>query len=348
MTVTIKDIALRARVSVATVSRALNGHDNVTAAARAKVLKVAEEMRYQPHHAARSLSSRRTHTVGVVLPDFEGEFFSELIHGIEREARAQNRQLLVSSSHPDPRAQQQVLQAMRGRVDGLLIMSPQVDAGQQLVDDLTGLPAVLINSHLSACAELPAVNVDNYTGARAIIAHLVACGYRRIAFIAGPEDNFEARERQQAYVDGLREALPAAMPWILPGDFTVARGHEAGEYIAGLAERPDAVFAANDQMALGCLFAFARNGVGVPDGIALAGFDDIPLSSCTYPRLTTVSADIVELGARAMRRLLAPADDHVDLVVPKLVVRESTRNLQDIASPASPSRSINPHHEVIS
>lgn len=332
MTVTIKDIALRARVSVATVSRALNGHDNVTPAARAKVLKVAEEMRYQPHHAARSLSSRRTHTVGVVLPDFEGEFFSELIHGIEREARAQRHQLLVSSSHPDPKAQQQVLQAMRGRVDGLLIMSPQVDTGEQLIEDLTGLPTVLINSHLSACAELPAVNVDNYTGARAIVAHLVECGYRRIAFIAGPEDNFEARERQHAYVDGVREALPSATPWIIPGDFTVTRGHEAGEYIAGLTERPDAVFAANDQMALGCLFAFARNGVNVPDDIALAGFDDIPLSSCTYPRLTTVSADIVELGARAMRRLLAPEGDHIDLVVPKLVIRESTRDLRDVAA----------------
>ncbi len=191
---------------------------------------------------------------------------------------------------------------------------------------------MLINSHLSACAELPAVNVDNYAGGRAIVAHLIACGYRRIAFIAGPEDNFEARERQRAYVDGLRESLPAATPWILPGDFTVTRGHEAGESIAGLAERPDAVFAANDQMALGCLFSFTRNGVDVPGDIALAGFDDIPLSSCTYPRLTTVSADIVELGARALRRLLAPEGDHIELVTPKLVIRESTRDLQDIAA----------------
>ena len=338
MGVTIKDIALRANVSVATVSRALNGQDSVTVAARAKVLKVAEEMRYQPHHAARSLSSRRTHTVGVVLPDFEGEFFSELIHGIEREARAQSHQLLVSSSHPDPRAQQQVLQAMRGRVDGLLIMSPQVDTGEQLIEDLTGLPTVLINSHLSACAELPAVNVDNYAGARAIVAHLAGYGYRRIAFIAGPEDNFEARERQRAYVDALRETVSGSVPWIIPGDFTVTRGHEAGEYIAGLAERPDAVFAANDQMALGCLFAFARNAVSVPDDIALAGFDDIPLSSCTYPRLTTVSADIVELGALAMRRLLAPAGKHahIDLVTPKLLIRESTRNLRDALPTAIP------------
>ncbi|PNS08218.1 LacI family DNA-binding transcriptional regulator [Solilutibacter silvestris] len=334
MAVTIKDIAVLAKVSVATVSRALNGQDSVTEEARAKVLAAAAELRYQPHHAARSLSSRRTHTVGVVLPDFEGEFFSELIHGIEREARLQGHQLLVSCSHTDPDLQRQVLQAMRGRVDGLLIMSPQVDSGAQLLENLfPGIPTVLINSHLPACAELPTVNVDNHAGARAIVEHLLECGYRRIAFIAGPEDNFEARERLRAYVDALRELSPSLTPWVLPGDFTVTRGHEAGEFLAGLAERPDAVFAANDQMALGCLFALARKGVHVPDDIALAGFDDIPLAACTWPRLTTAGTDIVELGARAVRRLLAADGAHAELVTPKLIVRESTRDTRHNASP---------------
>lgn len=328
--ITIKDVARRANVSVATVSRALNGHENVTEAVRQRVFAAANELRYSPHHAARSLSSRRTRTIGVVLPDLYGEFFSELMRGIDQVARERGLHLLVSSYHGNPEEQGSALRAMRGRVDGLLVMSPYLDNVDALIDNLSpALPAVLLNTHLPD-ADIPALSIDNYGGARTLMRHLIESGYGRIAFIAGPEDNFDAHERLRGYRDALAEALPKAKPWILPGDFDEASGHRAGRELLAADQRPDAVFAANDMMALGCLFAFNQAGLQVPGDIALAGFDDIPLSRYVHPSLTTMRVDITEFGGRALRALLdRPEQDDAPipvqaLLAPELIVREST------------------------
>jgi LacI family transcriptional regulator len=160
-----------------------------------------------------------------------------------------------------------------------------------------------------------------------MVRHLVDCGYRRIAFIAGPEDNFEAHERQRGYLDALKEAGLESEAWMIPGDFGEASGHRAGQLLVESSHRPDAVFAANDMMALGCLFALNQSGVRVPDEIALAGFDDIPLARYVHPALTTMRVDIPELGARAMRMLLddvaAPLTTPLPLPT-ELIVRAST------------------------
>lgn len=330
LNVTIKDVARLANVSVATVSRALNGHDNVTEAVRNSVLKVAAELRYSPHAAARSLSSRRTHTVGVVLPDLHGEFFSELVRGIDQVAREHGQYLLVSSYHGHPEEQGAALRAMRGRVDGLLVMSPYVNDSGFLTENLSSsLPVVLINTHLPD-AGFVSLRIDNYGGAMQMVRHLIECGHRRIAFIAGPDDNFDARERLRGYRDALATHLPQAQEWVLPGDFDEASGHAAGGSIATSAERPDAVFAANDMMALGCLFGLKQAGIDVPGEIALVGFDDIPLARYVHPPLTTMRVDIAELGGRAMRALLDRLRDAVPapmsaLLAPQLIVRQSTR-----------------------
>src|SRR5688572_12282911 len=208
--VTIKDVAREASVSVATVSRALNGHENVAEGVRKHVTEIASRLRYQPHAAARSLSSRRTQTVGVVLPDLYGEFFSELIRGIDQVARAHGQHLLVSSYHGHPQEQGAALRAMRGRVDGLLVMSPYMDAPAVLDDSL---PLVLINSQC-ASEGVASLGVDNYGGAFAMVEHLVMSGHRRIAFIAGPSDNFDAHERLRGYRDALARFAPEAEPWV--------------------------------------------------------------------------------------------------------------------------------------
>ncbi len=301
--ITIKDVARRANVSVATVSRALNGHHYVAEAVRRRVLSIATELRYSPHHAARSLSSRRTHTIGVVLPDLYGEFFSELMRGIDHVAREHGLHLLVSSYHGHPEEQGTALRAMRGRVDGLLVMSPYVGNADSLSDNLSpSLPAVLINTHLPD-AGFCALSIDNYGGARTMTRHLIDSGYRRIAFVAGPDNNFDAHERLRGYRDELAAHLPDARPWVLEGDFDEASGHQAGMQLLQSSPRPDAVFAANDMMALGCLFAFNKAGVTVPDDVALAGFDDIPLSRYVHPALTTMRVNIADLGGRAMSAL---------------------------------------------
>jgi LacI family transcriptional regulator len=330
LAVTIKDVAREANVSVATVSRALNGHENVAESVRRRVVQVAAELRYSPHHAARSLSSRRTHTIGVVLPDLHGEFFSELMRGIDQVAREHRLHLLVSSYHGNPQEQGAALLAMRGRVDGLLVMSPFADEADRLAQDLVpGLPAVLMNS-ATAGDGVPAVSIDNRGGARRMTAHLLECGYRRIAFIAGPEGNFDARERLRGYREVLQEALPGVAPRVVPGAFDEASGHRAGTALLASGDLPDAVFAANDMMALGCLYAFSHGGVQVPRDIALAGFDDIPLARYVHPSLTTMQVDIAELGGRALRALLAQgsggegSEAEEGLLSPRLVARDST------------------------
>jgi LacI family transcriptional regulator len=330
-TVTIKDVAREASVSVATVSRALNGHDNVAEGVRKHVVETASRLRYQPHAAARSLSSRNTQTVGVVLPDLYGEFFSELMRGIDTVARAQRKHLLVSSYHGHPEEQGEALRAMRGRVDGLLVLSPYADRPGFLTDNLPPLlPAVLINTHLPD-AGYPVLSIDNYGGARAMLAHLVQAGHRNIAFIGGPADNFDARERLRGFRDALAEHLPDGSAIELAGDFDEASGYEAGKRLLQARPRPDAVFAANDMMALGCLYAFSEAGVNVPADIALAGFDDIPLARFVHPTLTTMRVNIARLGGLSMERLLSAIEagdaDQATLktLEPELIVRESSR-----------------------
>ena len=304
MSVTIKDVARAAQVSVATVSRTLNGHGNVAEEVRRRVLAVANDLRYTPHAAARSLSSRRTQTLGVVLPDLHGEFFSELVRGVDQVAREHRLHLLVSSYHGRPDEQVAALRAMRGRVDGLLVMSPYAAAHASIVEELSPtLPIVLINAQSDA-PDVLSLSVDNYGGAQAMVEYLVASGHRRIAFIAGPEDNFDAHERLRGYREALARLLPDAREWVLPGAFDEASGHAAGQTLLSAAQRPDAVFAANDMMALGCLFSLVQAGLNVPRDIAVTGFDDIPLARYVHPTLTTMRVNIVQLGARAARLLI--------------------------------------------
>jgi LacI family transcriptional regulator len=330
VSVTIKDVARQANVSVATVSRALNGHPNVAEDVRQRILTIAEQLRYSPHHAARSLSSRRTQTIGVVLPDLYGEFFSELMRGIDQVARERGLHLLVSSYHGNPQEQGAALRTMRGRVDGLLLMSPFVTGAEALAADLPPMPVVLMNPALTVAGQV-SIGVDNRGGAVAMVRHLLGSGHRRIAFIAGPQDNFDACERLRGYREALAQYAPACEPWVLPGDFDESSGHRAGQALLEAGELPDAVFAANDMMALGCLFALGQAGIRVPEQVALAGFDDIPLSRYVHPRLTTMRVEIAELGARAIHKLLqggqaeAGAETSPELLEPRLVVRSSSQ-----------------------
>ena len=327
--ITIKDVAREANVSVATVSRALNGHANVAEPVRQVVLEVARRLRYTPHAAARSLSSRSTQTIGLVLPDLHGEFFSELMRGIDGVARAHRRHLLVSSYHGDPQQQGAALRAMRGRVDGLMLMSPYAAAPGFLSDNLPpALPAVLINTPLPE-GGYPVFGIDDHAGALAMTRHLLGAGYRRIAFIAGPDNNHDARERLRGFDEAMAEA--GAEGVVLPGNFDEASGHRAGQALLQAGQLPEAVFAANDMMALGCLYALNQAGVRVPEQVALAGFDDIPLARFVHPPLTTVQASITGLGERATSHLLRmiDGDDAVEAaggatLAPNLIVRDST------------------------
>jgi len=324
---TIKDVAIRARVSTASVSRVLNNTGAVTEPTRQRVLRAAQHLRYTPHEAARSLITRRTHTIGVLLPDIHGEYFSELIRGIDRAARLRGLHLLVSSSHGDAGEAALALRAMNGRVDGVLVMSPYLDA-HSLDDALPPmLPAVLLNSPGDA-ARATAFVIDDFGGAKAMVEHLRAQGHQYIAHIAGPEGNYESAARLRGFQAALGRTL-AAKALVLPGNFTEESGYIAGQKIASMTPRPDAVFAANDMMAIGCLFALRDAGLHCPADVAIAGFDDIPIARYVSPPLTTVRAQTTELGRQALEELARTIDEPTSVkpmrhtLGTQLVIRES-------------------------
>ena len=324
---TIRDVAREAQLSVASVSRALNGHNSVRPETRARIVAVADRLGYVPHAGARSLSMARSNAIGVVLPDLHGEFFSEIVRGMDGEATRLGLQLLLSNMHKDPVHAGQTLRAMHGRVDGLLIMCPQTHTEGWVGAMPRGLPTVLLNTP-KAMMDHPSMAIDNRAGAAAIARHLVEIGRRRIVHLAGPDQNVDARERREGFEHMVRTLAPDAEMMVMQGDFNEDSGEAAAEAILRQDLSVDAIFAANDMMAVGCLQALRAAGKRVPEEIAIAGFDDVPIAR--YLGLTTARVHITEIGARAVVRLNeiingdAEEDQGVELLTPELVVRSST------------------------
>jgi LacI family transcriptional regulator len=294
-------------VSVATVSRVLNGSGPVAGDTRTRIHRVAQELRFIPNGAARSLSTRRTGTLGVVLPDLYGEFFSEVIRGLDQAAQGRGFHLLLSSSHNDRDDIEAALRVMRGRVDGLVVMSPHIDAGGLTANLPDSVPAVLLNSPMES-GEFDTLRVDNFGGAREMVAHLAAHGHRRIAIVTGPQQNHDAAERLRGYRAAVAAAGIAGDALEVEGDFTEEAGYRAARALLAADARPTAVFAANDSMAIGLLSALRQAGVSVPRDIAVAGFDDIPICRFLTPPLSSVRVAINELATRAMEQLVCAVE----------------------------------------
>jgi LacI family transcriptional regulator len=329
LSITIKEVARQAGVSIATVSRVLNDSGPVREETRHKIRSVAGRLGYMPNSAAQSLKTRKTQTLGVLLPDLYGEFFSEVIRGIDQKAQQNGYHLLVSGSHNDRGEIEAALRAMRGRVDGLVVMSPAIEARSLTGNLPAALPVVLLNCPTDD-DRYDAVNIDNYGGAYAMTRHLLGLGHRRIAFIRGAEENFDAEERLRGYRAAMSEGDGGKeSPLELVGDFTEAAGYRAATEILALTPRPTAAFAANDSMAIGALSAFRSARVRVPEDVAVVGFDDIPIARYVSPPLSSVRVAISGLGAHAAERLLRALQDggaHVprQQVLPTtLVVRRS-------------------------
>lgn len=302
--VTIKDVARQANVSVATVSRVFSGANAVREETSRRIRDVAAKLRYTPHVGARSLITSKTHTLGVLLPDLYGEFFSEIIRGIDAAAREASFHLLVSSSHSDSREVESAMRSMRGRVDGLILMSPDIDADTLVANLPEGQPFILLNSAVRNTG-IASVSISNMRGAREMVRHLVSHGHRRIAFIAGARGNIDSSQRRRGYRSALSEArLPADPALEMKGDFTEDSGYEAALRLIDLSPRPTAIFAANDAMAIGALSALRDEGIEVPRDMAVAGFDDIPIARHMSPALSSVHVPIAELGKRACKRLI--------------------------------------------
>jgi len=327
-----RQVARQAGVSIATVSRVFNGGP-VGADTRQRIERVAREMRYVPNRAAQSLNTARTHTIGVILPNLYGSFFSELLRQLDIAARESQYHLLVSGSYGGLDELAASLRAMSGRVDALVVMSPVVDPG--IIDDNLppAVPTILLGETLASSGH-GAFGVDNTAGAREMTRHLIGLGHRRIAHLRGAEGNRDAADR----LEGYREAMHAAdLPTdglVLSGDFTEASGHRAAQSLledqalVGASSLPDALFASNDAMAIGAMSAFQDAGLAVPDDIAIAGFDDVPLARYLQPALTSVRVPLDTLTSQAVDHLLAavrgePLSPHAVTFPTDLVVRAS-------------------------
>lgn len=329
MKATIREVADKAGVSVATVSRVFNNSPKVVEETRKRIILVADELRYSPNYAARSLSTQRTESIGMLLPDLHGEFFSEVIRGVDETVQEQKHHLVVSSSHNKKSEIQAALKMMRGRVDGLIVMSPDIDA-KTLEENLPSkLPVVLLNCFVDDTA-FDSINIDNVGGAYHIVMHLFGHKHTRIAIIKGTERNRDATLRLQGYSKALAENNIAREEELLfPGDFTDSAGYDATRKILSMKNRPTAIFASNDSMAIGALIALRELNVEVPEEMAVVGFDDIPMARIARPKLTTVHVAINELGKLASETLFAAIRDkeqhvrHHRLIPTDISIRES-------------------------
>jgi LacI family transcriptional regulator len=297
---TIRDVAREAGVSTATVSRVFNNAAMVDEETRRRVRLAVRKMNYVPHPLGRGLSTRRTETVGMLLPDLLGEFFSEVIRGADEAAQRSGYHLLVSSSHNSREDFERTIRTMHGRVDALLIMSPDIDAETLFAHLSVNHPIVLMNCRADR-ASYKSLTIDNYGGAVQVVRHILRHGHRRIAFLAGRRGNLDAEERLRGYCEAMkRSGTSVQEDLIFPGEFSENSGYDAARKILTCIPRPTAIIASNDSMALGVLGALREAGVRVPQEMALTGFDDIPLAAHLSPALTTVHLGIRELGVRAM------------------------------------------------
>jgi len=302
MGVTIRDVADEASVSATTVSRVFNHDHLVKPDTRERVLKAARRMGYTPNAAAQSLSSGRTQSLGVILPAPHGEFFSELIRGLDEAAQESDHYLLIASSHYNQKEGASALNSLVGRVDGLIIMTPRVQSGALTANVDLDMPTVFINTDRGDTrADL--FSLENRLGAERAVSHLIERGRRRIAVITGPVGSRDVEDRMAGYREALRTHDLEAGP-VVEGTFTQESGYEAGQEIARLENPPDAIFACNDYMAMGAMAALAEAGFSVPEDIAVAGFDDIASARYASPPLTTVHVPIYEIGRHAAARLV--------------------------------------------
>jgi LacI family transcriptional regulator len=302
-------IAKEASVSIASVSRALNGSAGISEATRERILRVAREFGYQPSASARGLATRTTETLALVIPQISGPYFSELIRGAESVTRAQHYHLLVYSS-VDAGEDDPLLRLLPARTDGIILGTHY--STDRYIHSLhrQEVPFLVFGRTISGITT-SSVQPENEPGAYALTRHLLDVhGFRRIAFISGPEDQPHSQERLSGYTRALVESeITPAPDWVVAGKFNENSGYEAAQRLLDQAERPQAIFAGNDQMAIGVMAAASERGTRVPEDLAVVGFDDIPTARYLQPALTTVNLAIFEQGVKAVELLIEQITD---------------------------------------
>src|SRR5438128_6825348 len=332
MTFTMKRVAAELGVSITTVSKVLNNQPDIGAATRSRVLKKVEELGYRPNAVARSLTLRRTNTLGVVIPDLMHSFFVEVVAGLESVMSARGYALLLCSSGEDAGKERRELEALKQRqVDGLVFASAHATGNEDLLRQLidAGKCLVMIDRDDHPDIKCHRVLTDDERVGWLATSHLAGLGHHAIAHIAGPPI-VHAKRRERGYRQALREARIAARPeWIVRAGFLERDGYEAMKRLLAAAPRVSAVFAANDPTAIGAMKAIWDAGLAVPDDIAVVGAGDIAHGDVLRIPLTTVSWSRQEMGTRAAELILERVEGRPSrtfrrvIIPPRLVVRAS-------------------------
>ena len=298
----IVDVARRAGVSVGSVSRVINDHPTVSPATRERVEVAVRELGYVPNAIAGSLRSRRSKTIGLIIPDVTNPFFSELALHVERSAAAAGYNVILGNSDNSAERQKHYLRALAvRRVDGIILAPARgLDPSFEFEIPLVGVDREVAGRQFVAS--------DNRAGAKSAVEYLHQLGHHLIACVAGPKDLPNAQERRMGYEDVATPILRAAgvdpSAYVTSADFSYNSGYAAIRRLMDVKPRPTAIFASSDQQAIGGLRAAADLGLTVPDELSIVGFDDIPLANLIMPRLTTVRQPVAKIGVLAMQLLL--------------------------------------------
>jgi LacI family transcriptional regulator len=327
---TIRDVALRAGVSVTTVSHVVNRTRKVSPQAQARVEDAIRALEYVPSAVARSLKSNTTHTLGMMLPNSSNPYFAEVAHSIELRSFEAGYNVILCTSDDAPHKQRVYLQVLaQRRIDGLIVVSSGDDAALPALLTGMNIPLVLVDREIGAL-EYDLVETAHMQGGLLATRHLVSLGHRRIACIAGPAGLTPSEQRIAGWRLALRESgLAIHEPWLLRGGFTSQHGYAAMHAMLRQPLRPSAVFACNDLMAIGAMCAAYECSVRVPDELSIVGFDDIELLAYTSPPLTTVAQPKQRIGALAVDMLLEQVQGRREqprrvVLQPELRVRAST------------------------
>jgi DNA-binding LacI/PurR family transcriptional regulator len=328
---TIYDVARLAGVSTATVSRAVNGTGQIAASTRATIEAAVEQLGYRPNTIARSLVTKSTQTIALLLPDITNPFYAALVSGIQETALSHGHTMLLCTTESDPEREEHYLRVLRAKqvdgalVDGLVLPPDRI---ARFVED--GFPIVCLDRDIDS-RSIPLVQVDNRLGGRIATQHLIDLGHTRIGHVTGAGELGISDERLAGYRDALTGArLPVDFDLVEEGRFTDDGGHDAARRLLEREPGVTAIFAANDLSALGVLNAVAEVGKRVPEDVSVVGFDDLHLSAYTAPPLTTVRQPAVEIATLATEILIGltkggEVDEMRHLLEPELVVRASTR-----------------------
>ena len=329
---TMKRIAADLGVSVTTVSKVLNHHADIGQATRARVLKRVEELGYRPNAVARSLTLRRTHTVGIIIPDLMHSFFVEIVAGLETVVSQRGYGLLLCASGEDAQKERREIELLRARqVDGIVLASANATGNTTLLRDLTslGIALVMIDRDDHPRVKCHRVLTDDVEVGRLATAHLIGRGCRNLAHIKGPPI-VHAQRREEGYRTAMQNAgLKTSAARIVVGGFMEADGYRAMNELLALSPRVDGVFAVNDPAAIGAMRAIWEAGLRVPEDVAVVGAGDVAYSDLIKVPLTTVRWSKSEVGRSAAELILDQIGGHGEdrprrvIIPPELVVRQS-------------------------